>query len=1171
VSANAGSGKTHVLTQRVVRLLLRDIPPSKILCLTFTKAAAANMAERVFGTLALWTRLPDDELCRSILATGAPEPSRADLVAARKLFARTVETPGGLKIQTIHAFCEKLLHHFPFEANVPSRFEVADERRERELLSRARREVLSEAATSGGKLGAALARVSDECGAENFEALIREALTLPLRARFRAAGLEDPDPALREVLGLAEGRTEADITREMVEGGLSPARQAEIAVILEGGTKTDRVRAALLRNVSAALRSGAAQDGALLDYLAAYFIDGGDGTRAAKLLTKGLAEARPDILADLLAEQERLERLREERKAAAACGRTAALATLVGAVLGRYEAMKALRGVLDFDDLIEKTSVLLERSDAAWVLYKLDAGIDHVLVDEAQDTSEAQWRILGRLTEDFSAGTQLRRAQKTFFAVGDEKQSIFSFQGAAPHMFAEMRRRFETRFQAGGMPFAQVSLTQSFRSVPGVLAAVDSVFAAPAHQKGLVADDIWMGHEALKARIPGLVEIWPAIGTEPSEPRADWRLPLDYADETDPPSRVASRVAAKIAQLLAEESLDRVHESGPRSARRIGAGDIMVLVRTRGPFFEAVIRALKASKVPVAGADRLVLARHIAVMDLVAAGRAALLPDDDLTLAAVLKSPLMGLDDEDLLAIAPDRVGSLFDALLASPDPRHRRAAERLDVWRERAALGPYAFYARLLGEDGGRRALERRLGPEACDAIDEFLRLALAQDSELAPSLVGFLAEVEAMDGSIKRDMESGADCVRVMTVHAAKGLEAKIVFLPDTCGVPSPRHDPRIFALGSDGPIVWSPGTKADTGAITAARKEARQAAEEEYRRLLYVALTRAEERVYIAGFYGEREPGEISWSAMIERTLSGLDGMEEISAFWDPKETISRFVSDGGPLGEVVAEPRGETVSRAGQEIPAWLTEPAAPEPAPPPAVHPSSFVLSRVPSAAMRTSSLEAGLLAHRLLQQLPSFPREARRKAALDLLDVHRLGGTDASSSGADASAAVMPGLEPGIQAIGVRDWMAGSSPAMTLSETQRRNMIEAVLGVIEMPELADLFGPGSRAEVSVAGRVLLPRGARVEVSGRVDRIAVTQTEVLVADFKTGRVPERLPAAYLTQLALYRAALAPLFPRMRVRMLLVWTSGPAVTWLDDHSLDESLAAFEPNPAIPCDPT
>jgi ATP-dependent helicase/nuclease subunit A len=1123
VSANAGSGKTHVLTQRVVRLLLGGVVPAKILCLTFTKAAAANMAERVFGTLSKWTGLADAELSDAIRETGAPVPSRADLGLARKLFARTVETPGGLKIQTIHAFCEKLLHHFPFEANVPARFEVADDRVEAELVARARREVLGEAATAGGRLGAALSRVTDDCDSAGFEGLIREALAH--RSWFGSTDLDGLERVLHQALGLAEGRTEDAVVREMVEGGLLAARLSEIASFLEGGKKTDRDRAEQLRGFLAG------QIDALTSYSTVFFTNNGEGTRRAEkdIVTADVRRARPDIVADLTAEQARLDLLREERKAAAACERTAALVTLVGAVLARYETLKALRGVLDFDDLIDKTSILLERSDAAWVLYKLDAGIDHVLVDEAQDTSEAQWRILDHLTEDFAAPAPGRAGRRTFFAVGDEKQSIYSFQGAAPHMFAEMRRHFEQRFAAGAMPFEPVALTLSFRSVPGVLEAVDRVFALPAHQKGLVSDATWMGHAARKAKLPGLVEIWPVVAADESEPPRDWRLPLDYDDETDPASVVAGRVAAKINALLKKESPDRVHDSKTHRPRRIEAGDIMVLVRKRGPFFEAVIRALKSAGVPVAGADRLVLSRHIAVMDLVAAGRAALLPEDDLTLAALLKSPLLGLDDDDLLEIAPDRQGSLRDALAASDDPRHRRGFERLGIWRARAGLGPFTFYARLLGEDGGRRALEGRLGPEAHDAIDEFLARALAHDKEIAPSLQSFLAEVEALDASIKRDMETGADSVRVMTVHAAKGLEAKIVFLPDTCSAPSAHHDPKLFEIGADRTLVWSPGMKADTAAIAAARERAREAAEEEYRRLLYVALTRAEERVYIAGFYEKQKPAEVSWSKMIERTLSECDGAQEVPAFWapeDPAAKIKRFVSDTGVLADAMEPASDAAPSGVGGEVPPWLFAPTTREVAPRP-VQPSHGVRSSAPTGAGEGSSREMGLLTHKLLQYLPSLPPEARRKAA--------------------------------------EGFLAGQGDG--LEGAEHRDMIETVLGVIAMPDLADLFGPGSRAEVAVAGHVVLPSGERVAVSGRVDRMAVTETSVLVADFKTGRVPEKPPAAYLAQMALYRAALQPLWPQKPIHMMLIWTAGPSVVRLDARDLDAAVTRFQVGTASP----
>ncbi|MDQ6704287.1 MAG: UvrD-helicase domain-containing protein, partial [Pseudomonadota bacterium] len=634
VSANAGSGKTHVLANRVTRLLLQGVAPSKILCLTFTKAAAANMAARVFDKLAVWTQLSGGDLCAQIVATGAPMPGSEQLTLARKLFARTVETPGGLKIQTIHAFCERLLHLFPFEANVPARFEVSDDLRQAELLQLARRKVLAQTSSSGGALGDALQRVVDD-GPEDFADLIKEAMGH--RAILRASWAHDPAQILRRSLGLTEGRDSSRIEGEMVEDGIAPARWNDFAEIFDNGTKTDQDRANHFRQALAAYRlaaSGGCLEECLDCYLAIFFIDKGKGSKAQRLLTNGLLKKHSNVGTELYAEQERLDALRAERKAAATLDRTRALIEVASAILKRYGEEKAARGVLDFDDLIEKTLALLERSDARWVLYKLDAGIDHVLVDEAQDTSEAQWKILEELTGDFAAGRGQSPGPRTFFAVGDEKQSIFSFQGAAPHMFDKMRRKFEAQFTAGAQPFAHMPLTLSFRSAPGVLSAIDKVFEHGDHKTGLVAaNDVWMPHQALKHQLPSLVELWPLAAAQAGEDPRAWTLPLDLLNAQDPANIVAQRVAQKIAYLIDPGSNEFVHDSQTSRPRPVRPGDILILVRTRGPFFEAMIRALKKSQIRTAGADRLDLAQHIAVMDLMAAGRASLLPQDDLVLA----------------------------------------------------------------------------------------------------------------------------------------------------------------------------------------------------------------------------------------------------------------------------------------------------------------------------------------------------------------------------------------------------------------------------------------------------------------------------------------------------------------------------------------------------------
>ncbi len=1129
VSANAGSGKTHVLASRVVRLLLRGVAPSKLLCLTFTKAAAANMAARVFDTLALWSQLPDDKLAAQITAIGASAPDGTELAAARKLFARAVETPGGLKIQTIHAFCERLLHLFPFEANVPARFEVPDELRQGELLQRARRGVLAEANAGKGALGSDVQRLMEECSPEVFEGLVKEALehTSVLYARTP----EESASLLRRVLGLTRDRDIKAIEREMAEEGIQPGRWNMIAEVLDLGTKSDQKRAGQLRQAFSDYRLAAPHGsfGAFLNtYFAIFFT--AEGTARDSLITKGLAKKFSDVECELIAEQERLGPLRAERKAAATLGRTRALIEVASAIFERYRAEKAAHGLLDFDDLIGKTLALLERSDARWVLYKLDLGIDHILVDEAQDTSEAQWKILEELTGDFAAGHGRSASTRTFFAVGDEKQSIFSFQGAAPLMFGAMRRKFESRFAACGQSVAHVPLTFSFRSVPGVLSTIDKVFKHGGHKSGLVAsNDVWMQHEALKRDLPGLVELWPLVKTQSGEEPRDWTLPLDLLDAQDPANIVAQRVAQKITQLIDPKSNEFVHDGQPLRRRPVRPGDILILVRARGPFFEAMIRALKKSQIPAAGADRLDLTIHIAVMDLMAAGRASLLPQDDLSLACVLKSPLIGLDDGDLLELAPGRNGSLLDALAASSQPRHAEAAAKLARWRAQAGGSPFAFYASLLGADRGRRDIEARLGAEACDAIDEFLRLAMAHDDTRVPSLTSFLNDLAGLEYSIKRDMEGAADAVRVMTVHAAKGLEAKVLFLPDSCSAPSSRHDPKIFSLASKVPgeetIAWSPNKDLDCEAVADARVREREAEREEYRRLLYVALTRAEERLYIGGFHGAKDPDSGCWAKMIEAALESEAEFREVPAFWNGEDRIRRFVSKGhGAFADAPSSNGQPAATRAG--LPDWLYRAAAPGANAGPPVRPSyAFAAAGsyhgAESPLARREALRRGRLMHLLLQYLPEAAPQNRRNAALAFLSARA------------------PGMD----------------------DTARENLCKKALELIALPELAALFGPGSKAEVSVAGRIML--GQRViEVAGKIDRIGENKTGVFIADYKTGmpHAPGDTPAAYLVQIALYREVLAPLWPDKTLRMVLIWTAGPHTVWLPGAVLDKALEAL-----------
>jgi ATP-dependent helicase/nuclease subunit A len=1124
VAANAGSGKTHVLAQRVIRLLLDGCPPSRILCLTFTKAAAANMAKRVFDTLARWTAFDDAALDGELKRIGVRRIDAARRAHARRLFAAALDAPGGLKIQTIHAFCTRLLHQFPFEANVAARFTVLEERAEAELIDKLRLEVLMEAAAApDGPLGRALSIAITAAADQTFAEVVREAIVKRdvLTAWIDGAGgIEAAVASLPAALGIDPADSKERIDAEIVEGPILPFSQwIAVAAVLATGSANDKKQGTLLHD--AATTAGDER----IDNYRQFFST--KGRPRQSLMTKGLANRHPDLAQQLIAEQERVCALLERRRAVATRDRTTALVTIAGEVISRYRTEKERRGLLDYDDLIDKTVTMLTTVNPSWVHYKLDLGIDHVLIDEAQDTSPKQWEVICRLVSEFTAGAGARGAlARSIFAVGDEKQSIFSFQGAAPHYFAHKGRHFESAFRGSGLDFLTLDFKYSFRSAPAVLDAVDSVFARPEAFAGLTADPVKTVHQAVREKAPGVVEIWPLVEAEEKHDIEGWDAPFDELSETSPVIKLAHKIA--ITAKIWLTSGERVSDLVTGTLRAMRPGDILILVRQRGALFEAIIRALKANGIAVAGADRLLLTEHIAVMDLMVLADALLLDSDDLALATVLKSPLFGFDDETLFALAWNRRRTLRDELCAraKTNPVLAETVETLERWAHAARhRPPFAFYADVLGAGGGRARMLKRLGAEAADALDEFLNLALDYEARETPSLQGFVAWLRATTTEVKRDMEIARDEVRVMTVHGAKGLEAPVVILADTTTNPAGPRPPRLLLLPAMGPpgtpdrIVWAGAKETDVPPVGEARACAVRAAEEEYRRLLYVAMTRAADRLIVCGATGQRKRPDGCWYDLVRNALEPIAVQEPAESGDEAVLRLQKWqVTEFQPELPLAAEP-------ATWPRPDWLTRGLEGQVART-IVRPSGALDE--PGAASvgmddtRRRALARGTLMHRLLQSLPDIAPERRAGAAHRYLD------------------------------------RAGH----LFTEVERAGIADQVLSLLDDPRFAPLAAPGTRAEVPIVGRLRRDGLPPFMVSGQVDRLAVTADLVLIADYKTNRPAPRhledVPAPYLAQLSLYRAVLAGLYPGRPVRALLVWTEIPDFMEISAAALDASLA-------------
>lgn len=1128
VTANAGSGKTKTLIDRVARLLLAGAKPETILCVTYTKAAAAEMQRRLFDLLGGWSVGDDTTLREALARLEGASPAVYDhlrLSKARALFASALETPGGLKIQTIHAFCEKLLRRFPLEAGVSPGFRVMDDSASAAVADAARKAVARHALRGDSVVAQAYARFSVALDFQSFQGMFASFETQRGQLGAYLAqhdGLQGAVADVWQVCGF-ESPVDPDEIEAQAMAQLDRSVWKDCAEVLAQGGKADQVNAAKL-----AAAIGA--EGGFDACLAALFTEKGESTPVAWVAKTAGLKVREDLRFFLLDEQDRLGRARERRRAARVAHDTHGALILAAAYLSAYAIEKTASGALDFTDLIEKTRDLVaSRPMAAWVLYKLDGGVDHILVDEAQDTAPEQWAIVRALTEEFFSGSGKpteRALERNMFVVGDEKQSIYSFQGARPELLIQEFEFHRDRATGAGFRFERVDLLTSWRSTPQVLRFVDAAFAPPELAGAILprVEAEAIVHEAVRTD-PGCVDLWPLEREEKGDVRDAWDAPLDQESQASANKRLAEKIAAEIAAILARG--DAVLDKETRRPRPAIAGDVLILVRRRKALFEEILRALKHRKIPVAGADRLALSEHIIFDDLLAIARFAQFPADELTLAALLRSPFCDLSDEGLYALAHGRGRETLAALLQrrrDETPEWAAAAALADWIVSSRALRPFEFYSRLLAlrDMGGRsmrRRLLERLGGEAEDAMDEFLAQVLAAEGRGVEDLESLAAALAGLDITVKREMESGRDEVRVMTAHGAKGLEAPIVFLPETTLGRTARGSPLMPTQA--GGFLWSTSKGTDCEASLEAREWRAKKDEDEAARLLYVALTRARDRLVICGRVSAtaKEENIKGWWGAVVAAFEHSALADERRIVRSGGFDILRFGPDPQPLGAA----RAREQSRAA--LPNWA-ESAPPAEAFARYASPSQLgedVATPAASPLVRTEGLgrfRRGDLIHRLLQILPDLAPAEREAAAGRILSRER-----------------------------------------DLTDDQRAEMTAAALGVLDDARFAEVFGPGSRAEVSVAGTARgLPAG--LAISGRIDRLVVLQDRVLVADFKTNRPsPDRIEdadPAYLRQMAIYAAVLEDIFEGRRIEAALVWTDGPKLMAVPENLWRQTLA-------------
>ncbi len=1091
LAANAGSGKTRVLTDRVARLLLDGVQPQHILCLTYTKAAASEMQNRLFNRLGDWAMRGNDDLRADLTELGVPGEIDCDRLAqARTLFARAIETPGGLKIQTIHSFCASLLRRFPLEAGVSPQFAEMEDR----AAALLREEIIEDFAEGPeAPLIEDVARFITDTGFDRLTAAVTHKRNLFAQTLHRAD--------LLPRFGLAEGFDEDSLLAQVFLGGEVELIQSMLPTLIDSGGNNAKAAAKLAAFTEARLAHLPRLESVLLSGKGAKepFTAKINGFPTKPLRKGSLADRMPQLEALML----RVEAAREQRLALVAAQKTAILHRFAAALLPEYERRKQLRGWLDFDDLILRArQVLNDPAVAEWVLYRLDGGIDHILVDEAQDTSPDQWDVIEKLAQEFTSGEGARSGvERTIFVVGDKKQSIYSFQGADPQAFDRMQVEFGRKLAESGSKLKNSELAHSFRSSSAILSLVNILFEN--HAEAGFQDEAL--HIAFKEGLPGRVDLWPVVEKVEEDEDGDWTDPVDRPGSHHHTVILAERIAQSIHDMIDGETIPEDGETqGTFFRRKVRPGDFLILVQRRSDLFAEIIRACKAKGLPIAGADRLKVGAELAVKDLAALLSFLATPEDNLSLATVLKSPLFGWTEQALFDLAHRRQEKFLWAALRN---RAEEFPETLAVLNDLRGqidfLRPYDLIERILTRHDGRRKLLGRLGAEAEDGINALLSQALAYERTDIPSLTGFLVWMQTDDLEIKRQMSGVGNMIRVMTVHGSKGLEAPIVILPDTGKRQAPRDAEIMVAHGTP---LWKVPSDVSPNLISQAREQARSREENERLRLLYVALTRAEKWLIVAAAGDVGKDGS-SWYQMVEAAmeragasqLEGSDTRRLAHGKWDDLPTIER----------------SDTAEEM-QDLPDFFAHPAQDAPAQEDTLSPSDLGGAKALSGDAGQDEEAAklrGTRLHLLLEYLPGTARD----------------------NWPELCARVLPGMQKAEQA----------------------ELLAEATAVLTADHLDAVFAPDALAEVPVTATL---NGQRMH--GIIDRLIVTDAEVHVIDFKSNAtVPDReeaCPEGLLRQMGAYAQALAQIYPDKSVRTAILWTRTADLMWLPHDLVTDALA-------------
>lgn len=850
VSASAGSGKTKTLIDRFLRLLLNNVAPEKILCVTFTKVAAAEMLNRIRATLGEWSIIEEEKLKHDLKHLTNIEPDSKTIKIARNLFNSFIDNQDKLQILTIHAFCQKLITKFPIEAGIKINSILMTDDQKLALIEEAKNTFLNqyEGEIKEPKF---ITHLLENIHENTLDSLIERAIHISNVSNFSTE--QDLYSAkVSEILGISKDNAEEKLkdAEELLSLEIGKSLEKFISFSAENDIEIISASIRFIKNQELSFKSR-------ISSLKDAFLTK-DFTPRSALLPKKIAILNEDVLESLKNIQNLVFEYHNVEMSKKTFYLTQGFLDLTYLFNSCYSKIKQKLGYIDYTDLINMSLKLLEdESISNWIESKLNSKISHIMVDESQDINLKQWQIIHTCLKDFFSTN--KDNPNTVFVVGDKKQSIYSFQGSSPELFSGMHKFIEKTAQNFDITLHNINFSKSFRSDPIVLNFVDKLFETISNKNRNYFCEDNLTHISNKNFEHASVEIWPLVvdvENKKDQDSYEWDISEGYKENYSPPKILANMIAKKIQTLLMNGEFK--------------PSDFMILVRKRDSLTNHLIRALKEHNLPVSGIDRLLLNENIAIKDLLSFMQFKLLPEDDYNLACLLKSPIFSITEEELCILCQREDRSLWSnlKLLYDNSDSFKKIHDTLEALLNNNTINtPYYFAAYCLDIRGYRSNFLSRIGMHIDEVLDEFINVCLEFEETNEPSLISFLHWFQNAKIEIKKEINNEAEEIKIMTIHASKGLQAKFIILPDTTTVPRNKSSIIFDQLNN---VVLYNVSENHSYQYQAIIENIKLQTLQEYYRLLYVGLTRASQHLLICGNSRSKTIPELCWYEIARSTL-------------------------------------------------------------------------------------------------------------------------------------------------------------------------------------------------------------------------------------------------------------------------------------------------------------